>query len=150
MFKSKGFTVIDVGKFAIENSLYDSYDEERKSYVVQDDLLSAAIIKLIENNDTSLPLILDGHIVELPPLYLTHCFVLRCQIKLLRQRLVERGYSSSKIDENVQAEIMEVILTDMLELYGPENVSVIYTDSVVDKFFGDVYSKVKKVLDNTF
>ncbi len=54
----------------------------------------------------------------------------------------------SKVDENVQAEIMEVILSDMLELYGPENVSVVYTDSAVDESFRDVISKVKQYLDN--
>ncbi|MCG3226734.1 MAG: dephospho-CoA kinase [Candidatus Heimdallarchaeota archaeon] len=148
MFQKEGFTVIDVGKYAKEHSLFDYYDEERDTYVVDDDLITEAMIELVEKNDSSLPLILDGHVVELPPLFLTHCIVLRCSIRLLRQRLVERDYMSSKVDENVQAEIMEVILSDMLELYGPENVSVVYTDSAVDESFSDVLSKVKKYLDD--
>ena len=143
LFRKEGYTVIDVGKFAIENSLYDFFDDERESYVVNDEKLTAALIKIIEENITNLPIILDGHIVELPPSFLTHCIVLRCSIRLLRQRLVERDYMPSKVDENVQAEIMEVILSDMLELYGPENVSVVYTDSAVDESFRDVLSKVK-------
>ena len=148
LFREEGYTVVDVWKYAIKNSLYDFYDEERESYVVNDDLLTTALIKLIEENDSNLPIILDGHVVELPPSFLTHCIVLRCSIRLLRQRLVERDYMSSKVDENVQAEIMEVILSDMLELYGPENVSVVYTDSAVDESFSDVLSKVKTYLDN--
>lgn len=148
MFQKEGFTVIDVGKYAKENSLFESYDEERDTYVVNDDLVSEAMIKLIEQNDSTLPLILEGHVVELPPSFLTHCIVLRCSIRLLRQRLVERDYMPSKVDENVQAEIMEVILSDMLELYGPENVSVVYTDSAVDESFRDVISKVKQYFDD--
>jgi adenylate kinase len=148
MFKKVGFTVIDVGKYAKEKSLFESYDDERDTYIVNDDLLTESVVKLIEQNDSNLPLILDGHVVELPPSYLTHCIVLRCSIRLLRQRLVERDYMPSKVDENVQAEIMEVILSDMLELYGPENVSVVYTDGAVDESFRDVISKVKQYLDN--
>lgn len=148
LFLDEGYTVVDVGKFAIENSLYDYFDKERDSYVVNDERLTAALIKLIEENDTNLPIILEGHVVELPPRFLTHCIVLRCSIRLLRQRLVERDYMPSKVDENVQAEIMEVILSDMLELYGPENVSVVYTDSAVDESFRDVISKVKQYLDS--
>jgi adenylate kinase len=148
MLQEEGFTVVDVGKHVKENSLFESYDDERDTYIVNDVLLTESIIKLIEKNDSDLPLILDGHVVELPPSYLTHCIVLRCSIRLLRQRLVERDYMPSKVDENVQAEIMEVILSDMLELYGPENVSVVYTDSAVDESFRDVISKVKQYLDN--
>ncbi|MHA1397000.1 MAG: hypothetical protein ACTSSF_04775, partial [Candidatus Heimdallarchaeaceae archaeon] len=79
-----------------------------------------------------------------PPKFVLHCIVLKCSIRFLRERLVERGYKSSKIDENVEAEIMEVLLTDMLELYGPENVSVIYTDGSFEETYKQVVSIIKK------
>ncbi|MHA1222584.1 MAG: adenylate kinase family protein [Candidatus Heimdallarchaeaceae archaeon] len=144
MLEKEGYPVIDAGKYAIENSLYNNYDNKRNSYVIDDDLLTKALIEEIEKNDQNPPLVIEGHAFELPPKFVLHCIVLRCSIRLLRERLVERGYKSSKIDENVEAEIMEVLLTDMLELYGPENVSVIYTDGSFEETYKQVVSIIKK------
>jgi len=149
LLKKEGYTTIEVGKLVKEEILYDYYDEERESYVVNDDLLNEKLIELLQNHSSSRPLIIDGHVVELPPKYVLHCIVLRCSIQHLRQRLMERNYGSSKIDENVEAEIMEVLLTDMLELYGPENVSIVFSDGSVEETFEQVLAKVKKVLNNT-
>ena len=38
--------------------------------------------------------------------------VLRCETSLLYDRLTERNYSKSKLDENIDAEIMQVILEE--------------------------------------
>jgi adenylate kinase len=150
LLEKEGYSIIEVGKLVKEKKLYDYYDEERESYVVNDKLLNEKLVELLKDYSSSEPLIIDGHVVELPPTYVLHCIVLRCSIRHLRQRLMERNYGSSKIDENVEAEIMEVLLTDMLELYGPENVSVVYSDGTVEETFKQVLSKVKKVSNNTF
>ena len=150
LLEKEGYSTIEVGKLIKEDNLYDYYDEERESYVVNDDLLNEKLVELLKKHSSSEPLIIDGHVVELPPRHVLHCIVLRCSIRHLRQRLMERNYGSLKIDENVEAEIMEVLLTDMLELYGPENVSVVFSDSSVDETFKQVLSKVKKVSNNAF
>ena len=49
-----------------------------------------------------------------------------------------RCYSDSKIDENVEAELMEVILTDMMQLYGKDLVSVVFTDVSIEETFSEV------------
>ena len=147
LLMKNGFPIIAVGKLVKEEELFEFFDEETESYVVNDDLLNKRLIDLIENNTSSYPLILDGHVVELPPDFVLHCIVLRCSIQHLRQRLSERSYGDAKIDENVEAEIMEVILTDMLELYGPERVSVVQSDGSVEKTFAQVLVEVKKVLN---
>lgn len=145
--KKEGFPVIEVGKLVKEEELFEYYDEVTESYVVDDDLLNEKLLELIENNTSSFPLILDGHVVELPPDFILHCIVLRCSIQHLRQRLSERSYGEAKIDENVEAEIMEVILTDMLELYGPERVSVVQSDISEEETFAQVLVEVKKALN---
>ncbi|MCK4895670.1 MAG: hypothetical protein KAS47_02615, partial [Candidatus Heimdallarchaeota archaeon] len=63
------------------------------------------------------------------------CIVLRCSIRLLRQRLIDRSYNAAKVEENIEAEIMEVILTDMLNLYGPEIVSTVQSDVSTEETF---------------
>ena len=108
MLKDKGYPVVEVGKLVKEDHLYEYYDEERGSYVVNDDEVNKALIKLVEDNSSNLPLVLDGHIVRLPPHFVSICIVLRCSIRHLRQRLVEKCYDEPKIDENIEAEIMEV------------------------------------------
>ncbi len=42
--------------------------------------------------------------------------VLRAAPRVLRQRLAERGWSPAKIAENVEAEALDVILVEALEL----------------------------------
>jgi len=73
LLKKNGYTVIDVGKLVKEEKLYEYYDEVTESYVVNDELLNKRLIELIEKNTSSLPLILDGHVVELPPDFILHC-----------------------------------------------------------------------------
>lgn len=135
LLSKEGFSFIEVGKLVKEENLYDYFDEETDSYVVNDNLLNARLIELIKDNSSSNPLILDGHVVELPPSYVTCCIVLRCSIRLLRQRLIDRSYNAAKVEENIEAEIMEVILTDMLNLYGPEIVSTVQSDVSTEETF---------------
>ena len=135
LLSKEGYSFIEVGKLVKEENLYDYFDEETDSYVVNEDLLNTRLIELIEENSSSKFIILDGHVVELPPPYVACCIVLRTSIGLLRQRLMDRSYTDEKIEENVEAEIMEVILTDMLNLYGPEVVSTVRSDVSTDETF---------------
>ena len=145
LLSEEGYTPIEVGMLVKEEKLYDYFDEETDSYVVNDDLLNTRLIELIEKNTSPKPLLLDGHVVELPSAYVTCCIVLRCSIRLLRQRLIDRNYSVAKVEENVEAEIMEVILTDMLNLYGPEIVFVVRSDVSTEETFQIVLEILGKI-----
>lgn len=46
--------------------------------------------------------------------------ILRTENGVLYDRLKARGYSQSKIDENLDCEIMDVILQEAREAYAPE------------------------------
>ena len=145
LLSEKSYPYVEVGKLVKEEKLYDYFDEETDSYVVNDDLLNTRLIELIETNSSSKPLILDGHVVELPPSYVACCIVLRTSIGLLRKRLIDRSYSAAKIEENVEAEIMEVILTDMLILYGPEIVSTVQSDVSINETLERTIDLVGKI-----
>ena len=58
-------------------------------------------------------LVLDGHFSQ--DIKCDLVVVLRTQPKVLRERLKERDWSAGKIEENVQAEIMEVIMQEAIE-----------------------------------
>lgn len=138
LLEERGYEVIEIGELVKEDHIYDYFDEERGSYVVDDDKLNEVLIQIIENSSSNSSLILDGHIVRLPPRFVSSCIVLRCSIRNLRQRLVERGYSEPKIDENIEAEIMEILLTDMIDLYGDDKVKVVFTDGSVEETFEQI------------
>lgn len=144
LLMDKGYSTIDVGSRIKEEKLYDFYDNKMQSFVIDDDKLNNYLINIIENNTNINKLIIEGHVVRLPPQFVSHCIVLRCSIRNLRQRLVERNYSESKIDENVEAEIMEVILSDMLLLYGENNVFVISTDGTVEESLDRLLNLLKE------
>ena len=62
----------------------------------------------------------EGHISHLLPA--DRVIVIRCRPDILQGRLRMRNYSEEKIQENLEAEILDVILVETLELHDPESV----------------------------
>ena len=59
-------------------------------------------------------IIIESHFAHDIPNDLT--VVLRCSPKELRERLEKKNWSAEKIEENIQAEIREVCLSEALEM----------------------------------
>lgn len=53
--------------------------------------------------------------------------ILRCRPDVLRRRLETRGYSPAKVAENVEAEALDVVLCEALEIRPPESLLEIET-----------------------
>ena len=108
-----GYTYIDGNDF-LDNACMD-YDEDRDCKIID----SAQWIKNIQNHLESKNIdnaVIDSHFSqELPAEILDFCIVTTCDRTLLRQRLLERGYKKEKIDENIEAEIMEVCAIEAQE-----------------------------------
>lgn len=79
-------------------------DPEREATVVETAALDS--VRLPE------PCVVDGHLSHHFDCDL--CVVLRCHPDTLRERLDERDWSSSKVEENVQSEVLDVVLQDAL------------------------------------
>ncbi len=58
--------------------------------------------------------LIDGHLSHLLPV--DAIILIRCHPAVLRERLAGRDYSDSKIDENVECELIGVISAECLEL----------------------------------
>ncbi len=56
--------------------------------------------------------------------------VLRCRPDVLRERLEKRGYPKAKIDENVEAEALDVILIETVERHPPDHILEIDTTTL--------------------
>ena len=101
---------VDLHKYYTEISL--GYDKKKKCYEIDMQKLTKIIFELKKTN-----LIFDSHISHLLPKKLVDlCVVLTCSdLKLLKRRLQNRGYSKAKVEENLQAEIFQSCLEEAKE-----------------------------------
>ena len=61
-------------------------------------------------------IIIDSHLSHyLPRKYVDFCIVTKCGIKEINKRLQRKGFSKSKIQENLQAEIFDICLNEAKE-----------------------------------
>jgi adenylate kinase len=75
--------------------------------------------------------VFDWHCCDLfPERWIDLVIVLRCNHTLLWDRLQGRGYALNKIQENNQAEIMQVVLDEARAAYAEEKVVVLDSESV--------------------
>ncbi len=105
------FEYIDITKTVKEHGLYSEKDEEMDSYVIDfqkfKKYLSTNILTKSKN------ILLDGHVSHL--FDVDYIIVLRCNPEIIIDRLRDRKYSINKINENVEAEILDVCLIESLE-----------------------------------
>jgi adenylate kinase len=106
-----GAKVMGLNELIERESLWSGYDKERDTRMVDTGLLGRRVAGMIES-DT----ILDGLLSHL--LGVTHVLVLRCDPRVLRLRMLSRGYGRAKIMENLEAEYSGVILAESLSRCG--------------------------------
>lgn len=108
--QKRGFTILNMNDFVISNGLYFGFDLSRDSVIIDEIKLQELLY--IELMNYRKNIFIEGHTSELVPNDLVESiFVLRCNPSILRERLqVSRDYSIKKIEENIQAEIMEECL----------------------------------------
>lgn len=104
-----GAKVISLSEFAVKKDLILSFDSKRDTYIIDEDRIVPEIINLVNktrNQDISC-LIIEGHLTDIiPEEIIDLVIVLRCDPEILQGRLKARGYSTEKILENVQSEIL--------------------------------------------
>ena len=77
------------------------------------------------------PVVVEGHYAQdvVPDKFVSLIFVLRKAPWRLKEIFEERGYNKKKVEENVEAEILDVCLVEAVESYGGERVCEIDTTS---------------------
>lgn len=128
---SKGRTVVELGDLVREHHLYAGMDEERGSLEVDPEELSERIPSLLPDGEV----ILVGHLSHYvdPDLVL----VLRCRPSVLRKRLEARDWPPAKVQENVEAEALDVILVEAVES-GRETVELDTTELTTEQAVASV------------
>ena len=111
----KQYSVIDVNKIVLGEKLYTGKDEARDTYEADMDKLNDRIELKIRKVPQGMDIILEGHLSHMLPV--DAIIVLRAHPVALRKRLGKRtNYSFEKIRENANAEALDVILVESVEL----------------------------------
>lgn len=122
----KLFSINEVAK---ERDCISGYDEERKSSIVDEDKLLDAIEDDLEKGG----LIIDWHACDIfPERLIDLVVVLRTDTQHLYDRLQSRQYSETKLQENIDAEIMQVLLDEAKEGYAEEIVVELHSNEIED------------------
>ncbi len=110
---SNQYKIIDVNKLVLDEKLYTGKDEARDTYEADMDKLEGRVkseIKKLHGMDV----IMEGHLSHLLPA--DAVIVLRAHPQALRRRLGNRkNYSFQKVNENADAEALDVILVESFE-----------------------------------
>ncbi|MFB6174542.1 MAG: adenylate kinase family protein [Candidatus Nanohalobium sp.] len=84
--------------------------------------------------------LLEGHLAHHVPVDI--CIILRTRPDKLRERLNDRDYSDEKVEENVQSEILDVVLSEAIE----EQETVVEVDTT-EKGPEEVFEEVKRKVE---
>jgi adenylate kinase len=131
LYEEEGLKVIHLTEYVKEKGLGE---EGEKEFEVDVDEMREALKD--ENFD-----VIEGHLAHHFPVDV--CVVLRTRPDILRERLEERDYRDEKVEENVQSEILDVVLSEAVE--NQETVvEVDTTEKDADEVFEEIKRKVEK------
>lgn len=109
-----GLNYINLADLVVSKKLYLYYDDSLKSYVVDVIKCRQYLTKMLGCRE-----ILDTHVLDAVPREKARLvIVLRLNPLELKKRLQLRGYAGRKLSENVEAEVLGVVLSDALSIFG--------------------------------
>ena len=101
---SRGYATVTVEELARKHHCLEEVDSDLEVDV-------EALAKAIQQPEEST--ILEGHLAHFIPGQMN--IVLRCHPDIVRTRLEARGYAPEKVRENVEAEAIDLILSESIE-----------------------------------
>ena len=126
--------LVVVNDLVNNKNLYDGYDPEKGYKVVDLEALSIIIETKLKDLNAE-HLLIEGH--------LSHTFknedlvdtviVLRTRPEILRKRLNKRGWSDSKVHENLEAEALDICTFEAVETHGDKVNELDTSDIDVDE-----------------
>ncbi|OQR98449.1 adenylate kinase [Achlya hypogyna] len=125
------FRNVNVGDLVKQHSLHSGRDDEFDCFVLDEDKVVDEMDELMSSPDGGV--IVDFHTCDFfPERWFDLVVVLRSDNTTLYDRLVGRGYSEKKVQENVECEIMQVVLEEAQSSYEPEIVQELSSVTIED------------------
>ena len=143
--KALGLEFMDLNKVIEEKGFYSGVDNERGCFIADLDKLNEYVKeekeeKRRKRKGGNLLLVIESHLSHFLNPDVT--IVLRANPFLLADRLKQKGFSAQKINENVEAETLDVILVEAVELC-----EIVYEVDTSGKSIEEVASMVREVID---
>jgi len=101
--------LVSLNDLVIQKDFIISYDSKRDTFIFDEKAIIKFILNLIKSYDPKRVnfLIIEGHFSDIiPEKFVDYVIILRCHPDELSIRLKKKGYSKSKIIENIQSEIL--------------------------------------------
>lgn len=102
--KLEGFKTLDLTEFVKRHELGKNGESEFEVDIGE------MREKLEDEIDQDEDIVIEGHLAHHFPA--DYCVVLRCAPEELEKRLQKRDYSDEKINENIESEMLDIILTE--------------------------------------
>jgi adenylate kinase len=115
--KKLQWALVRPDEIAKKNNLYNGYDKERKSWIIDLPKLRKEIKKIEKKEKNLLIESLYAHFFDADAVA-----VLRCEPKVLEKRLRKKYSWPTKIMENKEAEMIGVITQEAIEIHGGKKV----------------------------
>jgi adenylate kinase len=143
ILSDKGFVVVNIANIACDESLITGIDNNRDSKIVDIEKLDNFLVDKYRSIDQ---VILDGHLSHLLK-NVEKVILLRCHPDILRNRLNLKKWNKNKVDENVEAEILDIILCETVEFREKRNIFEIDT---TDLTIEEVAENIISIIRNNF
>ena len=115
--------IISLGEFVISRKLYDAWDSERSTHIVDEDKTRVALLSDVEQargrSDIEW-LIIEGLMADVIADVCDLAIVLRLDPRIVKTRLEQRDYAPQKVAENIQAELLGTCSYHMQEARGKD------------------------------
>ncbi|KAL5101599.1 hypothetical protein RYX36_005926 [Vicia faba] len=120
---------INIGELVKEKNLHDGWDDELDSYILNEDLVCDELEDVMEEGGN----IVDYHGCDFfPERWFDYVVVLQTDNTILFDRLTKRGYKETKLSNNVESEIFQVLLEEAKESYAEDKVIALKSNTIED------------------
>ncbi len=136
---------INLTEFAKQHNLLLGEDTQRCTLIIDDERIQEKLAQAIASSPKH-DIIIDGHYAAAvtPREYVAQVFVLRRHPKELKQLMEQKGYSSTKMWENLQAEIIDVCLGEAVEVHAGRVCELDVTGKTTSQIIDDIMAVLEK------
>lgn len=143
LLEQQKMTILSINKLAQASASITGTDTQRGTPLVDVTKVNNYINKTYLGQDT---LIIEGHYA-----HLLRCvqkvIILRCHPSTLKQRLIQKNWPKEKIEENIQAEVLDIILSETTKLFPSTDIFEIDTTRKTPE---NVCMSIKEIITKGF
>ncbi len=127
-----GAELVKINDFANQNNLVLGTDPDRGYKIIDMDNLDSELSKKLDSLPENKIAIVEGHLSHFCS-DADKIIVLRANPTILKERLSKRGYSESKILENLEAEALNVCGSEAFDIHGKKVNEIDCSDLEIDE-----------------